>query len=191
MRKILMAGFALFLLGGCGPSTKPFHSVDITGITGYGQDFRLVDHFGKPRTMADFRGKVVAIFFGYTTCPDVCPTTLSDMRQVMQRLGSQSEKLQVVFITVDRKRDTVATLGQYVPSFHPTFIGLTGDDSAIKETTRAFKIIARVVDGKTPDTYTVDHTAGMFVFDPQGRLRLMVPYGLAVEKVAEDIKRLM
>ncbi len=191
MRKFLMAGFALLLLMGCGPSKSPFHSVDITGITGYGQDFRLTDHAGTRRTMADFRGKVVAIFFGYTSCPDVCPTTLSDMRQVMQRLGPQSEKVQVLFITIDPRRDTVATLGQYVPSFNPTFIGLTGDDSAIKDATRAFKIIAREVEGKTPDTYTVDHTAGLFVFDPQGRLRLMVPYGLAVEKVAEDIKRLM
>ncbi len=191
MRKFLMVGFALVLLVGCRQSTLPFNSVDITGITGYGQDFRLIDHLGKPRTMADFRGKVVAIFFGYTSCPDVCPTTLSDMRQVMQQLGPKSEKLQVVFITIDPKRDSVAKLGQYVPSFNPTFIGLTGDDAAIKDATRAFKIIARVVDGKTPDTYTVDHTAGMFVIDPQGRLRLMVPYGLAVEKVTEDIKRLM
>ena len=186
-----MVGFALVLLVGCRQSTLPFNSVDITGITGYGQDFRLIDHLGKPRTMADFRGKVVAIFFGYTSCPDVCPTTLSDMRQVMQQLGPKSEKLQVVFITIDPKRDSVAKLGQYVPSFNPTFIGLTGDDAAIKDATRAFKIIARVVDGKTPDTYTVDHTAGMFVIDPQGRLRLMVPYGLAVEKVTDDIKRLM
>ncbi len=191
MRKFLMVGFALVLLVGCRQSTLPFNSVDITGITGYGQDFRLIDHLGKPRTMADFRGKVVAIFFGYTSCPDVCPTTLSDMRQVMQQLGPKSEKLQVVFITIDPKRDSVAKLGQYVPSFNPTFIGLTGDDAAIKDATRAFKIIARVVDGKTPDTYTVDHTAGMFVIDPQGRLRLMVPYGLAVEKVTDDIKRLM
>ncbi len=181
----------MLLLSGCAPSKQPFNSVDITGIQGYGSDFRLTDHTGRPRTMADFRGKVVAIFFGFTFCPDVCPTTLSDMRQVMQRLGPNSEKLQVLFITVDPKRDTTEVLARYVPSFNTTFLGLYGDDIATAQVTKDFKIIARVVTGKTPESYTVDHTAGMLIFDGQSRLRLMAPYGLGAEKIAADIMRLM
>lgn len=181
----------MLLLSGCAPSKQPFNSVDITGIQGYGSDFRLTDHTGRPRTMADFRGKVVAIFFGFTFCPDVCPTTLSDMRQVMRQLGPNSEKLQVLFITVDPKRDTNEVLARYVPSFNTTFLGLYGDDIATAQVTKDFKIIARVVTGKTPESYTVDHTAGMLIFDGQGRLRLMAPYGLGPEKIAADIMRLM
>ncbi len=192
MRFLNLACIAvMLLLMGCDVAKQPFHSVDITGIQGYGSDFRLIDHTGKPRTMADFRGKVVAIFFGFTFCPDVCPTTLSDMRQVMQQLGPQSEKLQVLFVTVDPKRDTAEVLGKYVPSFNPSFLGLYGDDAATTKVTKDFKIVARVVNGKTTDSYTVDHTAGMLIFDGQGRLRLMTPYGLGVDKITTDIKRLM
>ncbi len=181
----------MLMMMGCDAAKQPFNSVDITGIQGYGSDFRLTDHTGKPRTMADFRGKVVAIFFGFTFCPDVCPTTLSDMRQVMQQLGPQSEKLQVLFVTVDPKRDTAEVLGKYVPSFNPSFLGLYGDDAATAKATKDFKIVARVVDGKTADSYSVDHTAGMLIFDGQGRLRLMSPYGLGVDKITADIRRLM
>ncbi len=181
----------LFILTACEPTKAPFNSADITGIQGYGSDFRLTDHTGKPRTMADFHGKVVAIFFGYTQCPDVCPTTLSDMREVMKQLGTQSNKLQVLFITVDPKRDTQDLLSKYVPSFNPAFFGLYGDDAATKQVIKDFKIIARIVPGKTPETYTVDHTAGTLIFDTQGRLRLMAPYGIEAEKLTADIKRLM
>jgi protein SCO1/2 len=180
----------LLLMAGCRQSPSSFNAVDITGAPGYGTDFRLTDHTGKPRTMADFRGKVVAIFFGFTFCPDVCPTTLSEMRQVMQQLGPASEKLQVLFITVDPKRDTPEVLSRYVASFNPTFLGLYGDDAATAKVTKDFKIIARVVAGKSADSYTVDHTAGMLIFDPQGRLRLIAPYGLPVDKLAADIKKL-
>ncbi|MFN7219957.1 MAG: SCO family protein [Burkholderiales bacterium] len=191
----LLAALAVVVLGvflsGCNSKPAPFNAVDITGITGYGNDFRLVDHNGKPRTMAEFHGKVVAIVFGFTVCPDVCPTTMSEMRSVMKSLGPQSEKLQVLFVTVDPARDTQELLAKYVPAFHPSFLGLRGDAEATAKVTRDFKIVARTVPGKTPDSYTVDHTAGTLIFDRQGRLRLMAPYGMDAEKLAADIKRLM
>ncbi len=182
---------SIFFLVGCEPAKPSFNAIDITGIAGYGDDFRLIDHTGKPRTMADFRGKAVAIFFGFTQCPDVCPTTLSEMKQVMQLLGKDSDKLQVLFITIDPKRDTPALLSQYVPSFNPSFLGLYGDSAATAEVAKNFKIIYREVPGKTPDSYTMDHSAGTLVFDPQGRLRLFMNYGLTADKIAADIKRLL
>jgi len=188
--RLVLVVFAL-ALSACDPAPPPFNSVDITGATGYGSDFRLVDHAGRPRTMADFRGKVVAIFFGFTFCPDVCPTTLAEMRKVTAMLGSDSNKLQVLFVTVDPKRDTQEVLSKYVSSFNPTFLGLYGDDVASAKVQRDFKIVARIAPGKSAESYTVDHTAGTLVFDPQGRLRLMAPYGLDAEKLVSDIKRLM
>lgn len=178
-------------LAGCEPAKLPFNAVDITGVQGYGNDFRLTDHTGKPRTMADFRGKAVAIFFGFTQCPDVCPTTLAEMKQVMQLLGKDSERLQVLFITIDPKRDTPELLSQYVPSFNSTFLGLYGDTAATAQVAKDFKIIYRAVPGKTADSYTMDHSAGMLVFDPEGRLRLFMNYGLTADKMAADIKRLL
>jgi protein SCO1/2 len=181
----------LSVAAGCSQTPSTFNAVDITGAQGYNTDFRLTDQNGTVRTMADFRGKAVAIFFGFTFCPDVCPTTLSEMRQVSAMLGPQSEKLQVLFITVDPKRDTQAVLAKYVASFNPQFLGLYGDEAATAKVTKDFKIIARVSPGKTPDSYTVDHTAGTLIFDPQGRLRLMAPYGLAADRIAADIKKLI
>ena len=186
----LIAALSITLTG-CEPAKPPFNSVDITGAPTYGNDFRLTDHTGKPRTMADFRGKVVAIFFGFTFCPDVCPTTLSEMKQVMQQLGADSSKLQVLFVTVDPKRDTPALLSQYVPAFHPNFLGLYGDEAATQKVTKDFNIIARVARGRTEDSYTIDHTAGTLIFDTQGRLRLMAPYGIGADKLTADIKRLL
>ena len=182
---------ASVFLAGCEPAKLPFNAIDITGVQGYGNDFRLTDHTGKPRTMADFRGKVVAIFFGFTQCPDVCPTTLAEMKQVMQLLGKDSERLQVLFITIDPKRDTPELLNKYVPSFNPAFLGLYGDAAATAQVAKDFKIIYRAVPGKTADSYTMDHSAGMLVFDPEGRLRLFMNYGLAADKMAADIKRLL
>jgi protein SCO1/2 len=192
LRTVWVASFCLVLLliSGCRQAPPSFNSVDITGARGYGTDFRLTDHTGKPRTLADFHGKVVAIFFGFTFCPDVCPTTLSEMRQVLQQLGPDSKKLQVLFITVDPMRDTPELLSKYVSSFNPTFLGLYGDEAATAKVTKDFKIISRVVAGKTADTYTVDHTAGILIFDTQGRLRLMAPYGLPADKLAADIEKL-
>jgi protein SCO1 len=178
------------LLAAC--EGKPvFNALDITGIHGYGSDFRLTDHTGKQRTLADFRGKVVVMFFGFTFCPDVCPTTLSDMRQVTQKLGKEADRMQVLFVTVDPKRDTQELLAKYVPAFNSTFLGLYGDQAATDKVASDFKIVHQVRQGKTPESYTVDHTAASLVFDTQGRLRLFVSYGMEVDKVTADIKLLL
>jgi protein SCO1 len=179
-------------LSGCEPAKPPFNAVDITGAAGFGNDFRLTDHNGKARTMADFRGKVVAMFFGFTHCPDVCPTTLVEMKRVLQLMGKEGERVQVLFITVDPKRDTPELLAKYVPSFNPTFLGLYGSDEATAKVARDFKIIYRIQPGKTPDSYTLDHSAGMLVFDAKGELRLMVGYQMITpEQIAADFKRLL
>ncbi len=183
---------AVFFVTACEPAKPPFNAVDITGATGYGNDFRMTDHNGRIRTMADFNGKAVAIFFGFTHCPDVCPTTLSDMKRVMEKLGPDSARLQVLFVTVDPKRDSPELLAKYVPSFNASFLGLYGDDEATAKIARDFKIIYRTQPGKTADSYTLDHSAGTLVFDPQGTLRLFVDYGrLTPEQIAADIKRLL
>ncbi len=183
--------FFLALVWGCTPAGSSFNAVDITGASAYATDFRLADHTGKTRTMADFHGKVVAIFFGYTNCPDVCPTTLSDMKRVADLLGKDSDRLQVLFITLDPERDTPKVLSQYVPSFNPSFLGLGGDEAATAKVARDFRIIYRKIPGKAAGSYTVDHSAGMLIFDPAGRIRLFVNYGLDAEKIAADIKRLL
>jgi protein SCO1 len=191
--RVLFSVFAaLLLLVACEPAKPPFNAIDITGAKGYGNDFRMTDHNGKARTMADFNGKAVAVFFGFTHCPDVCPTTLSEMKRVMEKLGPDSARLQVLFVTVDPKRDTPELLAKYVPSFNASFLGLYGDDDATAKIARDFKIIYRIQPGKTPDSYSVDHSAGMLVFDPQGALRLFMDYGrLTPEQIAADIKRLL
>ena len=191
MKRFFLVLLACAALGACDTKPAAFNAIDITGVVGYANDFKLTDHTGKPRTLLDFRGKAVAIFFGFTHCPDVCPTTLAEMKTAMSLLGKDSERLQVLFITVDPKRDTPALLAQYVPSFHPSFLGLYGDEAATAKVAKDFKIVARISPGKTTDSYTVDHSAGMLVFDPQGRLRLFVNYGLPGEKIAADIKKLL
>ena len=172
------------------PLKGPFHGVDVTGTDLKGE-LRLRDHTGKDRSLADFRGKVVALFFGYTQCPDVCPTTLSDMANAMQLLGADAQRVQVLFVTVDPKRDTPELLSQYVPAFNPGFLGLYGDASATARVTKDFKIYAQERPGSQPGTYTVDHSAQTLVFDREGRLRLMLPYGLEPAKIAADLKVLL
>lgn len=176
---------------GCRGDAGKFSGIDLTGIQGYGPDFHLTDHTGKVRTLADFRGNVVTLFFGYTHCPDVCPTTLSDMRQVMEKLGKDSERVQVLFVTLDPGRDTPELLARYVPAFHPSFLGLYGDAETTAKTAKDFKIFYQLQPGKTPETYTVDHAAGTLVFDPQGRLRLLLNYGLSSDLIASDIRILL
>jgi protein SCO1 len=191
-RIVLVAMAAAIFLSACAPAKPAFNALDITGAPGFGTDFKLTDHTGTPRTMADFRGKAVAVFFGFTFCPDVCPTTLSEMKQVMEKLGKDSERLQVLFVSVDPKRDTKEVLSKYVPSFHPSFLGLVGDADATAKVAKDFKIIYRIQPGKTPDSYTVDHSAGTLVFDPKGQLRLFIDYGrLNADQIAADIKRLL
>ena len=174
-------------------SPKPvFKNIDITGASGFGSDFSLLDVDGKTRTLADFKGKVVVMFFGYTQCPDVCPTTLTEMQQTMVLLGPQADKVQVLFVTVDPARDTAAILKQYVPSFDPRFIGLRpADEAALEKVTKDFKIYYKKVPGLSPGSYTIDHTAGSYVFDPEGHLRLYIKHAQGPETLAHDLKELL
>lgn len=189
MRTLFGPVFAALTLVGCSASGPSFKNTDITGAD-YGKDFTLTDHNGKTRTLGDFRGKAVVMFFGYTHCPDVCPTTLAELKVVKEQLGEEGKKLQVLFVTVDPERDTPKLLRDYVPAFDPSFLGLYGDAAATARVAKDFRVIYQKVPGKTPDAYTLDHTAGSYVFDPQGRLRLFVRYGNSANLVA-DIQTLL
>lgn len=182
--------FSFFLaLAGC--DSKPqFTNADLT-LADFGKDFALIDHNGKPRTLADFRGKAVVIFFGYTQCPDVCPTTMTGMAEAMKLLGAEAAKVQVLFVTVDPERDTPQLLAQYVPVFNPGFLGLYADAQTIARTAQEFRVFYKKQPGSTPTTYTVDHTAGSYVYDPQGRLRLYIKHGEKPEVIAKDLKLLI
>jgi len=182
---LLMAG----ALAGCGGSGPSFKSTDITGAD-YGKDFALTDHTGKARTLGDFRGKVVVMFFGFTRCPDVCPVTLAELKAVKEQLGEEGKRLQVVFVTVDPERDTQKLLAEYVPAFDPSFLGLYGDSAAIAKVAKDFRVFYQKSPGKTPESYTMDHTAGSYIFDPQGRLRLFARHGNAAN-LAADIRTLL
>jgi protein SCO1/2 len=174
---------------GCDRSGPAFKNMDITGAD-YGKDFALADHTGRVRKLADFRGKVVVIFFGFTQCPDVCPITLAELKAVKERLGEDGNRLQVLFITVDPERDTQKTLADYVPAFDPSFLGLYGDMAATAKVAKDFRVFYQKSPGKTPGSYTVDHTAGSYVFDPQGRLRLFARHG-NTENLDADIRTLL
>lgn len=172
------------------PNDVTFQNTDITGID-YAKDFALTDHHGKVRTLADFKGKAVVIFFGYTQCPDVCPTTMAEMASVMQELGPLSDRVQVLFVTIDPERDTQALLAEYVPAFDPRFLGMFGDKAATEKIAKDFRIFYQKVPGKEPGNYTMDHTAGSYVFDPQGRMRLFVRHGQGAAPIASDLRLLL
>ncbi|MGA8055354.1 MAG: SCO family protein [Burkholderiales bacterium] len=184
-----MFALALFVAG-CDAGGPSFRATDVTGAQ-YARDFRLTDHTGTPRTLADYKGRAVVMFFGYTHCPDVCPTTLAEMKSVLQGLGEDAKRVQVLFVTVDPDRDTREVLAQYVPAFDPSFTGLYGDAAATAEVAKEFKVFYQKVPGTSPGSYTVDHSAGSYVFDPQGRLRLFVRYGTKADDLAADLKRLL
>ncbi|MDT3737659.1 MAG: SCO family protein [Denitratisoma sp.] len=188
MLRLLFLTLAL-LLAGC-DSQPQFGNTDISEAD-YARDFALTDHTGKPRTMADFRGKAVVIFFGYTQCPDVCPTTMTGMAEAMKLIGADAAKVQVLFVTVDPERDTQELLAQYVPVFNPSFLGLYADAQTIAKTAQAFRVFYKKQPGSTPTTYTVDHSAGSYVYDPQGRLRLYIKHGEKPEVIAKDLKLLI
>lgn len=189
-RRRSLALFAAALLAGCGAGGAKFEASDVTGAS-LGGDFALKDPDGRERTLADFRGKAVVVFFGYTQCPDVCPATLATLAEAMKRLGSDADRVQVLFITVDPERDTPALLKQYVPAFDRRFLGLYGDADATARTAKEFKVIYQKVPGTTPGSYTVDHSAGSYVFDPQGRLRLFVSNGQGADVFAHDLRELL
>ncbi|MFM0041989.1 SCO family protein [Paraburkholderia sediminicola] len=181
------------LVAGCGKQPPAFQNLDITGNTQFGSNFSLPDTSGKVRTMADYKGKVVVLFFGYTHCPDVCPTTMAELSQALQQLGPEDAKrVQVLFVTVDPDRDTPALLAQYVPAFNPTFVGLRPADQAqLTKITKDFRVYYAKVPGKTPDSYTMDHTAASYVFDPDGKLRLFARDGQGATPWVHDIKLLL
>jgi protein SCO1 len=181
----------LVMLTACGEAPKPpaFKLTDVTNA-GFGKELNLTDHNGKPRTLADFRGKVTTVFFGFTHCPDACPTTLAEMAQVMKELGPDGDKLQVLFVTVDPERDTPQVLKQYVPSFHPSFLGLYGDLDATTRATKEFKVFFQKQPARDGG-YSVDHSAGTFVLDRAGRLRLFSQYGQGPAALVHDIRILL
>lgn len=182
----------LFGLQSCDPSlNKPsFKNTDITGAD-FAKDFALTDHNGRAVTLATFAGKVVTVFFGFTQCPDVCPTTMAEMAEVMKGLGDKAKDVQVLFISVDPERDTPALLKQYVPAFHPSFLGLVGDKAATEATAKTFKVFYQKVPGKTEGSYSVDHTAGSYVFDKSGKVRLFLKHGAGAEPTLHDLKILL
>ena len=192
----LLLGAGLVGLAGCGD--KPagsapkasFRSVDITGAE-YARKLELPDADGKPRSLGEFKGKVVVVFFGYTQCPDVCPTTMAELSQVKRALGDDGARLQGVFVTVDPERDTAVVLKAYVDTFNAGFVGLRGSAEQTQQAAREFKVFFAKAPGKTESSYTIDHTAGAYIFDPQGRIRLFSRHGAGAKALEDDIRALL
>jgi protein SCO1/2 len=193
MKKIWVLLALLAMLGGCdklGKQPLTFKNVDVTGAE-FAKEFALTDHTGKPRTLADFKDKLVVVFFGFTQCPDVCPTTMVEMATMMKELGPQAEQVQVLFITVDPERDTQALLAEYVPAFDKRFLGLRGDAEATARVAKEFKVIYNKVPGKEAGSYSMDHTAAGYVFDRNGKVRLYVRNGQGAAPLVHDLKQLL
>ncbi|WP_428292303.1 SCO family protein [Hydrogenophaga sp.] len=191
-RALLAAAFgsATLLMLGCSEKVEPFSGIDITGAD-YATAFSLTDHNGQPRTLADFKGKVVVVFFGFTQCPDVCPTSMSELAEAKRLLGPDGERLQGLFISVDPERDTPEIMKQYMASFDPSFLALYAAPDALPALAKSYKVYYKKVDGPTPTSYTMDHSAGSYVYDPQGRIRLYHRYGTGPAALAGDLKRLL
>ena len=185
----LLLAAAIFLAA-CSPEAPKFRSTDISGAD-FGKELALTGHDGKPRTLADFRGKLVVLFFGYTHCPDICPTTLADMAAVMKQLGADAARVQVLFVTVDPERDTPDLMAKYVPAFDPSFLGLSGDDAATQRAAKEFKIFYEKRPGSAPGAYTMDHSAQSYVLDAKGQLRLFVRHDRIAQDLAEDLRALL
>ncbi len=191
-RRILLAlaAGALLALAGCAEDKPKFNAIDITGAE-YARDFQLTDHNGQARSLKDFKGKAVLLFFGYTQCPDVCPTSLAELAEVKKLLGAQGDKLQGLFVTLDPQRDQPEMLKAYMTNFDPSFLALYTSVDKLPEVAKEFKIYYKKVDGPTPTSYTLDHSAGSYLFDPEGHVRLYVRYGSGAPAVAADIKQLL
>lgn len=190
--KVILALVLTLVLAACKPAPEPpvFQATDITGAA-FARDFKLTDHNGQTRTLASFKGKVVAIFFGYTHCPDVCPTTLSDFAAALKQLGPQADQVQVLFVTVDPQRDKPELLKQYVPAFDPRFLGMTTDEAGLKALAKEYKVVYQKTSVKGADNYLIDHSAGTYVYDTESRLRLLIPYGSSPDLIAQDLKALL
>jgi len=190
VRRSLAALAAAALVAGCDGGRPSFKSIDITGAE-YGKALALTGHDGRARTLADFQGKLVVLTFGFTHCPDVCPTTLADVAQALTSLGRDAERVQVLFMTVDPERDTPARLAKYVPAFDPRFLGLYGDAEATQRVAKEFKIFYDKREGSSPDSYSVDHSAQVYVLDAKGRLRLLVKHERIGADLADDLRTLL
>jgi len=188
----LAAAAGALALAGCERMAPPHHfnAIDLTGAS-YAQGFVLPDFDGKPRTLADFAGKVTLVFFGYTQCPDACPTTMAEMAAILKTLGPDAARVQVVFITVDPSRDSAALLKSYVTNFRPDFIALRGDEAQTRKLIKDFKLVVEKVPGRTADAYTIDHTAGTYVYDTQGHIRLFASQSLDPAQLTDDVRTLL
>lgn len=189
---VVLSVIALLLVA-CTKTQAPPQKFGTTDITGgpWGKDFHLTDHNGRPRALADFRSKAVVLFFGYANCPDMCPMTMHKLSLVMAELGKDAERVQVLLVTLDPKRDTPEILKQYVPAFHPAFLGLYGDEQATGKTAKEFKVFYQKQEPDANGFYTVDHMGPAYIFDPQGRLRLFVSDEHSVKVIAEDLRTLL
>ena len=181
---------AAAVLTACSPDGPAFRGVNITGAD-YARDFALTDHYGQLRSLKDFRGKVVVVFFGFTQCPDVCPTSMQELAEVKAALGADGERLQGIFISVDPERDTLELLKAYMENFDPSFLALRPTPEQLPALAKDFKIHYKKVDGTTPTSYTLDHSAGSYLYDPQGRLRVYHRYGSGTEALTEDVRLLL
>ena len=181
---------ALGLFSACSENKPVFNAIDITGAN-YAKDFELTDHNGQVRHLGDFKGKVVVMFFGYTQCPDVCPTSMSELAEVKKALGKDGERLQGLFVTVDPQRDTPEVLKGYMGNFDPTFLALYTTPDKLAELAKDYKVYYKKVDGKTPTSYTMDHSAGSYIYDTKGQLRLFTRYGSPKEALTKDIQTLL
>ena len=191
-RRLITAAATAPLLAACGQAAAPlaFKAVDITGAT-YAQELDLPDTEGKRRLIAEFKGKLTVVFFGFTQCPDVCPTTMLELAQVKQALGADGEKVQGIFVSLDPERDTPEVLRAYVQNFNPSFIALRGTPEETQAIAKRFKVFYAKVPGKTEGSYSLDHTAGSFVFDMQGKIRLFTRYGGGAEALKHDLQLLL
>ncbi len=183
---------AVSFLTACDFSAKKFFNTDITGASSFNPNFELVDQLGNVRHLSDFKGKVAIIFFGYTQCPDVCPTTLMEIKEVVELLGKDKDKLQVIFITVDPERDTQEVLAQYIPSFDPSFLGLRpATPEALEQVVKGFKIFVQKESTQDGKYYTMSHTSGSYVVDQDGKLRLFIKHNQGAQTLVNDLKQLI
>ena len=189
---LAIVGFAVLVSAACSRSEpkEKFNAADITGA-GWGHDFHLIDPTGAPRSLADYRGKVVMLFFGYTNCPDECPTTLAKMAQAVDKLGPDAQRVQGLFVTVDPARDTPRLLANYVPAFHRSFVGLWGSPDTIAATAKDFKVFYEAQKPDANGLYAVDHQSGIFVFDGRGRLRVFMGPNIWVDAMVHDLRLLL
>jgi protein SCO1/2 len=190
-RRAALLTLAATALAACAPESKPqFKAVDITGAD-YAKDFALPDADGRMRSIKDFQGKAVVVFFGYTQCPDVCPVTLTEIAEARKLLGADGAKVQGVLITVDPERDKPELLKAYVANFGPDFVALRGTPEQTAQVAKDFKVFYRRVEGKAPGSYFMEHSAASFVYDPQGRLRLYSRYGSGPQALADDLRLIL